>query len=303
MKNKVHLSILVVLGLVALSLGFSGQPPKVKAQNSSHDPTWWSKYEFIRDNGGDASPLSTTSTTVSGNVDVSNECGPQSETFITINPNKPKILAAGSNEIFRLPMRGYYSTNGGGSWGGVDLPLPPAKGANGTDFGSDPTLAFDTQGNVFYGYIVVFFEGNAAVQEAKKFVTEAEGLKQKMLQTPVAELEDARATAKEAIAAYDKAKEQCKEASKKYEEASKLKVKDKFKEYLVLKVKEYDKRVELVETAKGTPQALIDSKSRSSFISMANANNERVDRLSKEADDLAAQADKVMKDNPDMFKK
>ena len=157
MKNKVHLSILVVLGLVALSLGISSRSTRVTAQNNSHDPTWWSKYEFIRDNGGDTSPLSTTSTTVSGNVDVSNECGPQSETFITINPNKPKTLAAGSNEIFRLPMRGYYSTNGGGNWGGVDLPLPPAKGANGTDFGSDPTLAFDTQGNVFYGYIVVFF--------------------------------------------------------------------------------------------------------------------------------------------------
>src|SRR5256714_7669049 len=156
MKNKMHLSILAVLGLVALSLGISSQPPKVTAQSSSHDPTWWSKYEFIRDNGGDASPLSTSSTIVGGNVDVSNECGPQSETFITINPRKPKILAAGSNEIFRLPMRGYFTTNGGGSWGGVELPLPAAKG-NGTDFGSDPTLAFDTQGNVFYGYIVVFF--------------------------------------------------------------------------------------------------------------------------------------------------
>src|SRR5258708_20239422 len=114
MKYKVHLSILV-LGLVALSLGISSQPSKAKAQNNSNDPTWWSKYEFIRDNGGDASPLSTTSTTGNGNVDVSNECGPQSETFITINPNKPKRLAAGSNQIFCLPMRGYFSTNGVGS--------------------------------------------------------------------------------------------------------------------------------------------------------------------------------------------
>jgi hypothetical protein len=157
MKNKARLSILIVFGLLLLSLCVSTKPAKVTAQNGSHDPTWWSKYEFIRDNGGDASPLSTTSATVGSNVDVSNECGPQSETFITINPNKPKILAAGSNEIFRLPMRGYFSSNGGTSWGGVDLPLPPAKGANGTDFGSDPTLAFDTQGSVFYGYIVVFF--------------------------------------------------------------------------------------------------------------------------------------------------
>src|SRR5260370_1942995 len=109
MKNKLYLLILLVLGLVALSLGISSQPPKVQAQNNSNDPTWWSKYEFIRDNGGDASPLSTTSTTVGGNVDVSNECGPQSETFITINPNKPKILAAGSQEIFRAPTAGCSS--------------------------------------------------------------------------------------------------------------------------------------------------------------------------------------------------
>ena len=93
MKNRVCLSILVVLGLAALSLCISSRPAKVSAENSSHDPTWWSKYEFIRDNGGDAGALPTTSTIVSGNVDVSNECGPQSETFITINPNKPKTLA------------------------------------------------------------------------------------------------------------------------------------------------------------------------------------------------------------------
>lgn len=40
---------------------------------------------------------------------------------------------------------------------GVDLPLPSPIGANGTRFGSDPSLAFDTQRNVFYSYIVVFF--------------------------------------------------------------------------------------------------------------------------------------------------
>jgi hypothetical protein len=35
--------------------------------------------------------------------------------------------------------------------------LPPPKSKSGTDFGSDPTLAFDSSNNVFYGYIVVFF--------------------------------------------------------------------------------------------------------------------------------------------------
>jgi len=159
MKNKFRLLMLAVFALIGVSLGISNRPVKVAAQNSSHDPTWWSKYEFLRDNGSDPAFGTTSSVSVGSNVDVSNECGPQSETFITINPNKPKTLAAGSNEIFRLPMRGYYSTNGGGSWGGVDLPLPSAKSKSGFDFGSDPSLAFDTQGNVFYSYIVVYFSG------------------------------------------------------------------------------------------------------------------------------------------------
>src|SRR6059058_633924 len=173
MTIKMRLAMVIVLGLTLISLGISKRPQQVTAQNGSHDPTWWSKYEFIRDNGGDASPLSTASTSAGSNVDDSNECGPQSETFITINPNKPKVLAAGSNEIFRLPMRGYFSTNGGGSWGGVDLPLPPAKGANGIDFGSDPTLAFDTQGNVFYGYIVVFFSNGNGINGTEMAVAKS----------------------------------------------------------------------------------------------------------------------------------
>ena len=143
-----------ILGLSCLVLGLAF--PVVAGPNNSKDPTWWSKYQFILNNGSDPAPGSTSSVSVGTNVDVSNECGPQSETFITLDPNSTSTLAAGSNEIFRLPMRGYSSTDGGASWGGVDLPLPPPIG-NGIDFGSDPTLAFDTSGNVFYGYIVVYF--------------------------------------------------------------------------------------------------------------------------------------------------
>jgi len=49
-------------------------------------------------------------------VDASDECGPQSESYIAINSLQPSVLAAGSNEIFRLPMRGYFSANGGATW-------------------------------------------------------------------------------------------------------------------------------------------------------------------------------------------
>jgi hypothetical protein len=123
--------------------------------NGPDKPTWWNKYEYLAAHGPDTCS-GANGLQVGANVDVSNECGPQSETYMTINPARPRMLAAGSNEIFRLPMRGYFSSDAGVTWGGVDLPLPPAKG-NGIDFGSDPSLAFDTLGNVFYSYIVVYF--------------------------------------------------------------------------------------------------------------------------------------------------
>jgi len=146
-------------------------------------------------------------------------------------------------------------------------------------------------------------EGNAAVQDAKKFVSDAEAKKDQMMQTDVRRLAEARVRAAEAIAAYDKAAEKCKEAASKYDEASRLQISDQFKQYLILKAKEYNKRAEMVETAKGTPQALIESTNRSSYVIRAKSNNEKVDQLYKEAEDLGAQADKIQKDNPDAFKK
>jgi hypothetical protein len=127
-------------------------------------PTWWAKYQGLLKNGAGGDGAATSPVTAGDNVDVSNECGPQSETFVTLNHADPNILAAGSNEIFRLPMRGYFSSDGGSSWGGVDLPLPPPlQGTHDTRFGSDPSLAFDTQGHVFYSYIVVFFGGGLGI--------------------------------------------------------------------------------------------------------------------------------------------
>jgi hypothetical protein len=139
------------------------------AASSQNNPTWWDKYTYLAKNGPDENAGGTSSINFGKNVDVSNECGPQSETFITLNPSAPKMLAAGSNEIFRLPMRGYYSS-GGTNWGGVDLPLPPAIGTNGIDFGSDPSLTFDTRGNLFYSYIVIFFGGGNGVNGSEMAV-------------------------------------------------------------------------------------------------------------------------------------
>src|SRR5436309_2910829 len=149
----------IALACRELPQATSPSQPLAVAQSTSNarNPAWWNKYLFLAENGPMRGGAPTASTGFD-NVDVSNECGPQSETYITLNPNGPRRLTAGSNEIFRLPMRAYFSSDGGSSWGGADVPLPPPlSGTNDTRFGSDPTLAFDTQGNVFYGFIVVFF--------------------------------------------------------------------------------------------------------------------------------------------------
>ena len=156
---------------VCLSIQFAvALPICAVADSKTHNPTWWDKYQYIANNGPADGGGPSASLNFKGNVDVSNECGPQSETFITLNPLQSKNMAAGSNEIFRLPMRGYFSSDSGTNWGGVDLPLPPTQGSNGIDFGSDPTLAFDTRSSVFYGYIVIFFGNGNGVNATEMAV-------------------------------------------------------------------------------------------------------------------------------------
>ena len=163
MRNGTALALVLLADLV---LACGGQAQSL----SPNYPTWWSKYRALAANGSNPGGASSSSISVGSNIDMSSECGPQSETFIAVNPANPKIVAGGSNEIFRLPMRGYFSTDSGASWGGVDLPLPPPIAANGTRFGSDPGLAIDTRGNVFYSYIVVFFGNGNGVSGSEMAV-------------------------------------------------------------------------------------------------------------------------------------
>jgi len=150
-----------ILTFVVLASLFTPVSVTARAVPDSKSPTWWNKYQVIQNGTGVSRASNLPSVSVGANVDVSNECGPQSETFIAMQDGT--TIAGGSNEIFRLPMRAYFSSDGGKTWGADDLPLPPAKGANGIDFGSDPTLAFDTRGNLFYGSIVVFFGAGSGI--------------------------------------------------------------------------------------------------------------------------------------------
>src|SRR5712692_10485762 len=132
--------------LTASCLFFSSQT--FAQNNTSHNPTWWAKYQYLSQNAASPGGRSTSSLTVGSNVDVSNECGPQSETYIAINPNQPKQLAAGSNEIFRLAMRDYF-------FGAAFITPSNGVSINGTEL----AVARSTDGVKTYPQ-VTFFEFN-----------------------------------------------------------------------------------------------------------------------------------------------
>jgi hypothetical protein len=47
MNTRLRFAILSGVALILLALTASPSLRPVKAQNHAHDPTWWSKYEFI----------------------------------------------------------------------------------------------------------------------------------------------------------------------------------------------------------------------------------------------------------------
>ncbi|MDP9256412.1 MAG: glycoside hydrolase, partial [Actinomycetota bacterium] len=107
------------------------------------------------------------------NVDASHECGSQSETSIAINPKNARNVLVGSNEIQSLPMDAMASLDGGATFTQVDLPLPPPRTRNGFDFGSDPGVAFDSDGNAYYSYIVVFFSTGGSINGTEMAVAKS----------------------------------------------------------------------------------------------------------------------------------
>jgi hypothetical protein len=158
----------IVLAAASAALAFAVTATPALAGNlkSFEGASWYGKYLAV---STQAEPLCTGNAgsvqqlSFGSNVDASHECGSQSETSIAIDPANASNVIAGSNEIQRLPMRAMFSTDGGATFTGVDLPLPPPRTQSGFDFGSDPGIAFDSAGNAYYSYIVVFFSGGGSI--------------------------------------------------------------------------------------------------------------------------------------------
>src|ERR1700675_1206858 len=157
-----------IAAAAAVALIASAIPALAASPNSSPygNASWYQKYLVVSSGAAslcDGNTGSVPQQAFGTNVDASNECGSQSEESIAINPANPQNVIVGSNEIERLPMRAMFSNDGGTTFSGVDLPLPAARTNNGFDFGADRGVAFDSQGNAYYSYIVVFFSAGGSI--------------------------------------------------------------------------------------------------------------------------------------------
>ncbi len=91
------------------------------------------------------------------------------------------------------------------------------------------------------------------------------------------------------------------EAAAKYEEVSKLKLNEKFKEYCSLMVQEQKKSAEVYKMKAAFVKAFLaenDTKKADQLVADFNKKNPE---MSKEADALVEKAEQIVKDNPNVF--
>ena len=149
--------------------------------------------------------------------------------------------------------------------------------------------------------------GNAAVNEGNKLLGEATSKTDRIFDLvngsqSSADGDSVKGLAQEAADGFEKSAAKYREAAAKFDEASKLQIRDNLKEYLRLTSQEFNKRAELSDTAKGTPQAFMDSESVEALQKTVLEKKDRVDKLEREADELAEKSNKIKQENKDIFK-
>lgn len=156
-------------------------------------------------------------------------------------------------------------------------------------------------------------KANAVVDEANKFVAAAnesvvkggklgDEFDQKVSAIKSkSDLTDARDLGKDLMKEYDSMVDNFKKAGDKFDEVSKLKLKDKHKEYLETKAKEMKLRSDYAAEMKKIPQALIDTDSKSEFTDKVTKLVAKVKTMTSDAQDLSDKGDKLVKENPDIM--
>lgn len=92
------------------------------------------------------------------------------------------------------------------------------------------------------------------------------------------------------------------EAVSKFEEASKLKLDEKFKEYLGMKVQEFKKRAEADKLTAPFVKSFLETKEVDKLDKLIEDYNKKSTAVVKESEELMKKADQIVKDNPNSIK-
>lgn len=92
------------------------------------------------------------------------------------------------------------------------------------------------------------------------------------------------------------------EAIEKFEAASKLKVDEKFKEYLTVKVQEFKKRAEADKLTAPFVKSFLEAKDVEKMDKLIGDYNKKSAETVKESEELMKKADQIVKDNPNSIK-
>lgn len=149
--------------------------------------------------------------------------------------------------------------------------------------------------------------GSASVAEGDKLFKEAVLNSDKLFETIspeqyLQERDSVKELAQQAAGGFEKSAAKYREAAAKFDEASKLSIHEKLKEYLTLQTQMYNKRAEQSDISKATPLAFIDSIDAEALQKKRMDNQQRVDELEKEAADLAEKSNKIQQENKSIFK-
>lgn len=150
-------------------------------------------------------------------------------------------------------------------------------------------------------------EGNALNQEGNKYAVDGAN-KLKEIDAQMSGFPGNRAeikgAAQEAMDNFNKSIGSLREATARYDEAVKLNVDEKFKEYLSLQTKAIRKEIEKLEALNEMPKQLLDesNKDAGTVNKKLEEIGERVTKLNQEQKDFESQANKVKDANPNVFK-
>lgn len=152
-------------------------------------------------------------------------------------------------------------------------------------------------------------EANAVIDKAKANDTKINALSKELLGEAWVNAEDNgkymadnKAKFDELVGLDEQNEKAMNEAAGKFEQAAKLNVNEKFKEYLGLKSQEFKKLAEKYKAEYTFLKSLAAETANDKAGKLAEEYSRKSADIVKEATEIAAKAEKIMKDNPTVFK-